>query len=111
MAKISFYFDEMMSREATEQVIKRGQDVMMAVDVGMVQKDDDTEHLPYAKNHSRVLVTFDLPFAGRTLAKTDHAGLICLTCKQDDVGYIVRVLTEFAELYTPDDATGQVFWL
>jgi len=27
------------------------------------------------------------------------------------VGYIVRVLTEFAELYTPDDATGQVFWL
>jgi predicted nuclease of predicted toxin-antitoxin system len=64
MAKISFYFDEMMRRKAAEELIKRGIEVVMAVDVGMTEKDDLTEHLPYATEHEMVLVTFDRKFAG-----------------------------------------------
>lgn len=84
----------------------------MAIDVRMMSKDDDIEHLPYATENNLVLVTFDRPFAGRTAKRTDHKGLICLSEDiRQDIGRCVIVLTEFAQLYTLEDTTGQVFWL
>lgn len=74
MTKINFYFDEMMSRPAADELKKRGYDVIMAIDVGMTGKTDP-EHLRYATEQSRVLVTFDRPFANLTSTQTDHAGL------------------------------------
>jgi hypothetical protein len=52
----------------------------------MAGKDDDTEHLPYATEEHAVLVTRDRPFAGRTQKRTDHAGLICWTGQDNDIG-------------------------
>lgn len=75
MAKIGFYFDEMLRRAVAVELIRRGYNVVLANDVGMTEKDDDTEHLPYAIARGLVVVTLDAPFAGRTLQKTDHAGL------------------------------------
>ena len=108
--KVSFYCDEMMSRTATDQIIQRGYTVIMANDVGMTGKDDDTEHLPYAAGRGLVVVTFDRAFAGRASKRADHAGLICLSGSQNDIGLIVRTLIEFAEQHTPEDAIGRVFW-
>jgi len=108
---IGFYFDEMMVREAARQLIQRGHSVVMAVDVGMVKKDDDTEHLPYAAANNLVMVTFDRPFAGRTMKRGDHGGLVCLSGAQDNIGNIVRTLSQFAEQHSPEDVVGQVFWL
>ena len=83
----------------------------MAVDVGMVGKDDDTEHLRYATEHGLVLVTRDLPFAGRTAKRADHAGLVCWTGADDDFGGMIRVLEKFASEHAPDEVAGLVFWL
>jgi hypothetical protein len=84
----------------------------MAVDVDMVGKDDDTNHLPYASYRGLVMVTFDRSFAGRTMSRTDHKGLICLSEKlRDDIGSMIRILAHFAEQYTPKDVEGRVFWL
>ena len=111
MAAASFYFDEMMSRKASEQLIEKGYSVVLANDVGMTEKPDP-EHLAYATEHGMVLVTFDRPFAGKTIKTTDHhAGLICLSGSQDDIGDIVRTLIEFAENHTLKQVAGQVFWL
>jgi hypothetical protein len=110
MAISSFYFDEMMSREAAKQLTNRGRKIVMAVDVEMVEKDHLTEHLPYATEQGLVLVTFDRFFAGRASKTTDHAGILCLTISQDDIGGIVRAITEFAERYSPDEVVRQVFW-
>lgn len=68
MATVSFYFDEMMVRKAAEQLVARGYTVVMAVDANMIGKDDDSEHLLYAAEHDLVMVTFDRPFAGRTMS-------------------------------------------
>jgi predicted nuclease of predicted toxin-antitoxin system len=106
---VSFYFDEMMSRKAAEQIIQHEYNVVMAQDVGMQQKTD-SEHLAYATEHKLVLVTFDRPFAGRTTQTDAHAGLICLSGSQDSVGIIVRSLITFAEQHTPESAAGHVFW-
>jgi predicted nuclease of predicted toxin-antitoxin system len=107
-----FYFDEHMRRAVAKGLVEYGHEVIMAVDVDMSQKDDDTEHLPYATEQGLILVTFDRPFAGRTMSVTDHAGLVCISENlRDDIGGIIRVLLEFAEQYATEDTTGQVFWL
>lgn len=109
---IGFYFDEHMSRAVADNLIKKGYKVVMAVDVGMEGKDDDSEHLPYAAEHNLVMVTFDHPFAGRTMSRSDHPGLICLAYTiRENIGRMSEVLAEFAELYDAERDTGQVFWL
>jgi predicted nuclease of predicted toxin-antitoxin system len=107
-----FYFDEHMRRAVAKALIERGYHVVMAVDVGMEHKDDDTEQLPYAAEHDLVLVTFDRPFAGRTMSRSDHPGLICLSeAVRPQTGKILEILVEFAELYDPEHDSSQVHWL
>lgn len=100
------YFDEHMNRTVADALIERGYTVVMAVDVKMEGKDDDTEQ-------GLVMVTFDHPFAGgRTMTRTDHAGLICLAYSiRQNIGRTIEVLAEFADLYDPPKDTGPVFWL
>ncbi|MCA0452385.1 MAG: DUF5615 family PIN-like protein [Chloroflexi bacterium] len=74
-----FYFDEHMRHKVAEGLRAVGHEVVMAVGAEMIEKDDDTEHLPFATEHHLIMVTFDRPFAGRTMARTDHGGLICLS--------------------------------
>jgi predicted nuclease of predicted toxin-antitoxin system len=108
--KIRYYFDEMMHREVAEQLVSSGYDVIMANDVGMIQKPDP-EHLAYATADGRVIVTFDRAFAGITSKSLDHAGLVCLKGKQNEIGRMVRVLSQFADEREAEDVVGQVFWL
>lgn len=109
MVIVSYYFDEMLSRKAAEQLIQRSYSVIMANDVDMTEKNDE-DHLIYATENECILVTFDRPFAGRAMELTDHAGLICLSGSQDNIGAIVRTLVEFADTHSPEDAAGLVFW-
>lgn len=109
--KVKFYFDEMMPHAVSEGLREHGYEVTMAIEVGMVEKDDLAEHLPYATQHGMVLVTFDHPFAGKASKQTDHTGIICWTGDSNDFGGIIRNLIEFAETYTTEDVKGQVFWL
>jgi hypothetical protein len=108
---VSFYLDEMMPRAVAEQLTERGYLVVMAVDVDMRGKDDLGEHLVYATEHQHVIVTRDMPFAGRAMQSTDHAGLICWTGGPQDIGGMIRVLGKFADEHGPEDVNGQVFWL
>jgi predicted nuclease of predicted toxin-antitoxin system len=108
----AFYFEEHLSRAVADGLIRRGYTVIMAVDVGMEIKDDDTEHLVYARERGLVMVTFDHPFAGRVMSRSDHTGLVCLGYSiRENIGRMMDVLTEFAELYDPQRDAGQVFWL
>src|SRR5262249_10854696 len=109
---VGFYFDEHMPRSAAKGLIERGYEVIMAVDVDMVRKDDDHQHLPYATEHSLVMVTFDREFAGRTMPRTGHTGLICISEKfRTDIGGIIRLLAAFSDSHNLEEISGQVFWL
>jgi predicted nuclease of predicted toxin-antitoxin system len=108
---IRYYFDEMMSRLVAEALQKRGYDVVMASDVDMIDKDDDLEHLPYATVHQLVLVTMDKPFAGRTLARIDHTGLVCWMGEQNNFGNQIAALSNFAASHSLEETKGHVFWV
>ncbi len=108
---ISFYFDEMMSRLVAEALQQHGYSVLMAFDAGMIDRDDDSEQLPFAAARGLVLVTMDRPFAGRALAMGDHAGVICWTGEQNNFGKQIGALSAFANTHSPEDVKGQVFWL
>ena len=109
---IRFYLYEHMPRSVTKGLTGRGVHAKMAVDLGMVGKDDDDEHLPYATESDLVLVTFDRPFAGRTMSRADHTGVVCLSEKiRSDIGRVIQILAEFSEQHTPDEVAGRVFWL
>jgi hypothetical protein len=110
MATISFYFDEMMNRPAAEALNNAGYIVVMANDVGMTEKPDP-EHLKYATENNLVLVTLDREFAGLAQKQFDHTGLICFTEEFQDVGGILRALSQFADEHEAGDVAGQVFWL
>lgn len=110
MAKIEFYFDEMMPREVVKGLSTRGITVTMAVDVEMVEKDDLADHLTYSTQMNAVLVTCDKSFATRALSES-HAGVICWTGAQDDFGGMVRRLTEFSQVYASEQVVNRVFWL
>jgi hypothetical protein len=109
--KISFYFDEMMPRVVAEQVTLRGYDVIFAVDAGMTQKKDLTEHLVYAIEYNCVLATCDRPFARRAVDLMGHKGLVCWTGILNDFGGMVRKLTEFANQRSAEEVAGKVFWI
>jgi len=109
-SEVIFYFDEMMPRTAADQLALRGYKTVLAVHVGMSEKDD-LEHLRFASSQGAVLVTLDRPFAGRAMQQTDHSGLICWTGRPNDIGGIVRALLKFAEEHESEDVKGRVFWL
>ena len=109
--KIRFYFDEHMPCAVEQGVVERGYEVIMAVEVDMTGKDDDTEHLPFAAEKGAVVVTRALAFAGRAVKRTDHAGVIRWTGAQNDFGGMIRALTEFAGSHTPEEVAGNVFWV
>ena len=104
------YFDEMMPRPVANELIKRGFQIEMAVDVGMIAQPDE-DHLTRAAAQNAVLVTFDHPFAGRTAKRTDHSGLICWNGKSNDYGAIVLSLQKYCNEHEPSDIVGQVIWL
>lgn len=109
---IGFYFDEHMPKNVAKALMKKGYTVVRAVEVGMEGADDDSGNLPYATQHHLILVTFDHPFAGRATQRSDFYALVCLPYKvQEDVGEIIRLLQEFAELFDSEKDTAKVHWL
>jgi predicted nuclease of predicted toxin-antitoxin system len=110
--RIGPYFDEHIRRVIANGLIQRGYRAIMAVDVGMMGKDDDTEHLPYATQNRLILVTSDKPFAGRATKRTDYLALIYLSkALHDNIGEAIIRLAEFLDLFDETRDAGQVHWL
>jgi predicted nuclease of predicted toxin-antitoxin system len=105
------YFDEHMHRDIARALVKQGIPVTMAVDVGMTAKSDE-EHLAYATAQELIMVSFDHPFAGRTMNRDDFFGLICLPYDyMQDMGAAIEQLADYAQLFEADRDHGLVFWI
>lgn len=108
---INYYFDEMMPRPVAKQLLKQGLPVILAVDVGMIEKTS-ADQLRFANDHQSVLVTLDRPLAWSAKdGKHPHNGVICWLGNHRDFGAMIGQLSKFAKQQTAKATMNNIFWL
>ena len=105
---IRFYTDAHIAKAIAVQLQKRGVDVIRCEDVGMALVSD-FEHLAYAAEHRRAVVTHDLGFTGHHRQWLEqgnhHAGIFLITKDKDNIGMIVTHLAFWYEAINNGAAT------
>ena len=105
---IRFYTDTHMARAVAVQLRLRGVDVVRCEEVGLAEVSDQ-EHIAYAVENSRAMVTHDQGFTAHHrewLAQGNHhAGIFLITKDKDNIGMIVSTLVFWHEAIRDGAAT------
>jgi predicted nuclease of predicted toxin-antitoxin system len=110
------YFDEDSMRHALVVALRaRGVDVVTALEVGMINRDD-AEHLDYAAAHGRVLFSFNVgdfyDLHARYLAEgKSHAGIILARQQIYSVGELLRRLSRLINARSAEEMKDRVEFL
>ena len=111
---ISLYMDVHIPRAVTEQLRRRGVDVLAVIEDGQRRSDDDSL-LERASQLERVMFTQDVGF--RLLAEAwqrqgrPFAGLLFARQRGTSIGQLVNDLELIAKASTPQDFVGFVQYL
>lgn len=122
---LKFYLDTHISKEVAIQLRRRGIDVVVRCEETGMAEASDEEHLKYAAQEDRVMVSKDddfirLHILWQTIAAPhiSHAGIFfCGERNRPTIGEIVTFCTEMAELVAEDaasiedDIINQVFYI
>jgi predicted nuclease of predicted toxin-antitoxin system len=108
--RIRFHLDEHLPAALADALRKRGIDVTTPNDAGLRGASDE-EHLEFAWQSGRVIVTQDNDFLRLHSHGLLHAGITY--CKQQtrNIGQIIQALTVIYDSFTPDEVKGQVLYL
>jgi hypothetical protein len=118
---IKFYTDTHIAKAVTVQCQHHGVDIIRCEDVGLAEASDE-EHLTYASDQGRVMVTSDRDFVELHKQYVDtgklHAGILYILPEhKDDIGRVVRFIIDLHELIQGGAATleqdinNQLYWL
>ena len=113
---IRLYFDEDSMHRSLVRVLRaRGVDVITALDVGMIERDD-AEHLACATERGRVLCSFNAGdvyrLHGDCLAQgKQHAGIILMRQQHYSVGEQMRRILKLVASKSADEMKNQVEFL
>jgi predicted nuclease of predicted toxin-antitoxin system len=107
---LRFHLDESVSRAVAEGLRRRGIDVTVPADVGLLGAAD-IEHLHFANATDRVLVSHDRHFPGLASRGANHAGIAYGHQAARTVGEIVRHLALMADCLEPDEIAGRIEYL
>jgi len=109
MAAIRYYLDEHIAKAVAKGLRRRGIDVQTLTEAGMLGATDE-EHLAFARDERRTIVTHDGDFL-RLAAETDvHGGIVYLP-ERRSVGETVRGLALIADVLSVEDMQGHVEFL
>ena len=103
---LKFYADEHVPRSVVNGLRLRGIDVITAQDANLLAATD-LEHLKFAQQQSRVIITQDQDFLRFHARGIDHSGLV-YAHQQTDIGPFVRQITLIFQLMTPQDMKNHV---
>jgi microsomal dipeptidase-like Zn-dependent dipeptidase len=120
---IKFYTDTHIARAVTEQLRARGVDIVRCEEVGRADASDE-EHLEYATEQDRVLITHDADFLRLNQTWQEqgqaHAGIMFVQSHlqgAEYVGPIIRAVIEFHDLMVggagsfDEDIANRVFFI
>lgn len=109
--QLRFYVDSHIAKAIVIQLKRRGVDIIHCDDVGMSEASD-AEHLVYATEHQRVMVSqdrdyVDLHYEAQRL-ETSHEGIIVIRGQlqgEAQISFLVKSLFELDELVQGGAAT------
>ena len=109
MAAVRYYLDEHIAEAVAKGLQNRGIDVLTLSEAGMLGASDE-DHLAYAYEKGRVLVTYDDDFLRLAAQTEQHAG-IAFAPQGRSIGELVRGLTVIAEEMEAKEMEGHVEFL
>jgi predicted nuclease of predicted toxin-antitoxin system len=108
--RIRLHLDEHIHSAIATGLRQRGIDATTPADVGLRGASDE-QHLEFARQSGRVLVTQDKDFLQLHALGLPHAGIAY--CKQGSrsIGHMLRALIVIYDSMSPDDVRGQLLYL
>jgi len=108
-AKIRFYTDEHVAGAVVAGLRRRGVDVLTTQEAGMLGASD-REHLAFAADDGRIVVTQDDDFLRLHAAGTKHSG-IAYAPHQMSIGAIIRGLMLIHQVLDAEEIQDHVEFL
>ena len=104
--KIKFYTDENVSIAVVNGLRMRGINVLTAKEANMLQASDE-DHIQFAKNEERIIVTQDSDFLRLHARGIEHAGIV-YAHQLTPIGDIIRGLMLIYEILEPEDMKNHI---
>ncbi len=108
--RIKFHFDENVDHRVCRALQRHGIDVTTAVSANL-RTTTDPQHLSFALQQNRVIVTHDDDFLRLTNRNRSHAGIVYCHKTKYSVGELIRNLILVYEILTPEDMAGHIEFL
>lgn len=109
-AKIRFHLAEHMDPAIADGLRRRGINVTTTIDAELLAAGDD-DHLAFALQEERVIVTHDQDFLRKHQQGIAHPGIAYCHLRSRSVGEIIRSLILIWKILTPEDMQGHVEYL
>lgn len=107
---IRFHLDEHMANAVARGLRQRGFDVTTAAEAGLLSAPDH-EHLAFATDQRRVMVTHDDDYLQLHQSGIQHGGIAYCPPGSRTIGQILRALILIGEVLNPEDMRNHVEYL
>jgi predicted nuclease of predicted toxin-antitoxin system len=104
-----YYLDEHIANAVAQGLRRRGLDVLTLTEAGNLGASDE-EHLAFAREEGRTIVTHDDDFLRLAAQTRDHAGVVYMPQRRS-IGETVRGLTLIADVLGAEGMRGHVEFL
>ena len=107
---IRFHLDENCDPRIAAGLRLHGIDVSTTAEAGLLQASDD-EHLAFARNQGRAVVTQDTDFLRIADAGHDHPGIVFCAAQSRTIGEIIRGVHLIWEVLESEEMQNHVEYL
>ncbi len=107
---LRFHLDENVDHAIARALRSRGIDVTTATDAGLISAPDE-DHVAFALQPPRVIVTHDPDFLRLHATGIEHAGIAFCHSQSRTIGEVVRSLCLMHDFLEPSDVHSQVEYL
>ena len=108
--RIRFHLDENVDPIIAGALRRHGIDVTTTVEAGL-RTASDKEHLQFARQERRVIVTHDDDFLRMASKDQEHPGIAYCHLEARTIGEIIRSLILIYEVLSPEEMKGHIEYL
>ncbi len=107
---LRFHLDENMPTALATGQRRRGIDVSTTAESGLLEATD-LQHLAFALNESRVVVTHDADFIRLHAEGNEHAGIVIVPQQSRTLGDMISALLLISHRLAPADIRQQLLYI